>query len=65
MYRKVLNSSEAAALLRLSLPSLYALVGQREIPFIKAGKRRLRFFEDDLIRYLEDKRVEPMDFRLS
>jgi len=65
MCRKVLNSYEAAEFLRLPLPSLYVLVAKREIPFIKAGKRRLRFFEDDLVGYLEEKRVAPMVSRAS
>ncbi|MCK8817174.1 helix-turn-helix domain-containing protein [Natroniella sulfidigena] len=38
---KMLNVDEAAQFLKLSTTKVYELMRQREIPFVKAGRRKL------------------------
>lgn len=48
----LLNVSEAADLLRVSHRTLYSWVGQRRIPFRKAG-RRLLFSREELVAWTQ------------
>ncbi len=48
---RLLTVEEAAEFLRLSVPTIYALNRQGELPVIKKGKR-CYYFERDLLEYL-------------
>ena len=58
MSKTPLNATEASEFLRTTKSGLYAMVQRRQIPFIRVGKRRILFFKEDLIEFLE-KRVVP------
>ena len=50
---------EAAAFLKLSVPTLYTKVGRGELPHLKRGKR-LYFTAKDLMTYLEQGRKKTL-----
>jgi excisionase family DNA binding protein len=50
---------ELAELLAISKPTVYRLVGKRQLPFHKIGGV-LRFKKADIDKYLETGRVEPI-----
>jgi len=52
---EVLNAKQAADLLQIALPTLYAKVSKREIPHIKKHKR-LVFLRSELMDYLNSGR---------
>lgn len=54
---KLLSPSDLAKILNISRPSVYRLIEGRTIPFYKVGGS-LRFSEKDVIKYLEENRVE-------
>ncbi len=60
--KKVLNTREAAALLKTTRAGIWNLVQKRAIPFIRVSARRLLFFEEDLLSYLESRTVQPSQF---
>lgn len=47
-----LSAHEAAQFLRIKLPTLYAMVERKEIPFYRIGKRKLLFRESELVENL-------------
>lgn len=47
---------EAAAFLKLSIPTIYTMTHEKRIPFIKVVKR-CYFLKSDLIRYLKEHRI--------
>lgn len=51
---------ELAEFLCISKPTIYRLVGKRQLPFHKIGGV-LRFKRADIERHLEDGRVEPVE----
>lgn len=53
---------DVAQFLKLTPKGIYSLVSQRRIPFIKVSNR-LRFVPGDVIRLLEQQRVEPLQRR--
>ena len=55
----LLNPNELAKLLKISRVSVYRLVEQRKIPFLKINGS-LRFDQDDIIAFLKDSRIEPI-----
>jgi len=55
----LLTVNELAAYLKISKTSVYRLIEKRQIPFYKV-KGGLRFTEQDVLKYLERNRVEPM-----
>ncbi len=52
---KYLDINEASAVVRLSKPSLYRLVGNRKIPFYRSG-RKLVFKMKELMDWIEKSR---------
>jgi excisionase family DNA binding protein len=48
---------EAAAFLRLTATSLYRLVEDNQIPYIRVSERRLRFRRADLENWLNGRRM--------
>jgi len=52
---------ELAEFLAISKPTVYRLVGKRQLPFHKIGGV-LRFKREDIEKYLEDGRIEPVKF---
>lgn len=53
---KLANYKRTAAFLDLPMGTLYALVSQRRIPFIRVGRRIVRFDLDELQVWLEQRR---------
>ena len=57
----LLKPQEAAARLRLSLSTVYHLVGARKIPFFKIGQKVL-FDAEELAAWLAARRVAPIAY---
>ena len=53
---------EVAAFLRLTPKGIYSLVERRVLPFIKISNR-LRFDPKDVVRWVEQRRVAPLERR--
>jgi excisionase family DNA binding protein len=51
---------ELAEFMAISKPTIYRLVGRRQIPFHKIGGV-LRFKKYDIARYLENNRIDPIE----
>jgi excisionase family DNA binding protein len=58
----LLTVDQAAALLHLSVATIYGLIHRREISSLKRG-RRVYFKKEDLLQYLEDGRRSAQDSR--
>lgn len=52
--RPLLNSSEAARLLHVPRSTLYELVRSGGLPYVRIGRRGLRFTRADLARWVEE-----------
>ena len=50
---------EASSFTGIARATLYAYVSQRRIPFIRYGKRMVRFRRSDLVQWIERHRVAP------
>lgn len=59
-HRPPLNVPDAAIYTGLSERFIRRLVAERRVPFVKAGGTRIRFFPDDLDKWLQSQRVEVM-----
>lgn len=57
---RLLTVREIAELLRLTPKGIYALVSARRIPFVRVSNR-VRFFEEDVLRWLEENRVPAVE----
>lgn len=57
---KFINYAEAAALLGVPVGTLYAKVHHREIPHHRIGPRIVRFRLDELLAWLELRKVAPV-----
>ena len=58
MSKPPLTATQAADFLKTTRSGLYAMVQRRQVPYIRVGKRKILFFKEDLIEFLE-KRVVP------
>ena len=58
---QLLTIREASQLTKLSVGTLYQWTSMRRIPFLKLG-RALRFDEQELVEWLEDKRTAEKVF---
>lgn len=45
----------------LSKSYLYILVYKKEIPHFKFGPKSLRFYEDDILEWMENRTYRPLD----
>ena len=59
MEKRLLNIKEASEYLGIPTKSLYKLVWQRRIPFVKIGKA-LRFDKERLDKWIEENTVEEI-----
>ena len=57
--RRLISIKEAADYTRLSVHTLYTMVSQRRIPFVKLG-RLVRFDITTLDKWIEDQTVMPI-----
>lgn len=57
---KLYNSDELAKFLNVSKVTVYRLIETRKIPFYKI-KGSIRFAEPDVLKYLEQNRIESAD----
>lgn len=57
--KKFLSPKELKDILGISLPTVYRLIDERKIPAFKIGNS-LRFLKDDVIAYLESKRIDQI-----
>jgi excisionase family DNA binding protein len=55
--KQFLTPKELKDILGISLPTVYRLIDSRKIPYYKIGNS-LRFFRDDIIKYLESNRID-------
>lgn len=53
----ILNYKQAAEVLSIPLGSLYALVSRGDIPHYRYGKRWVRFSEEELLEWVNTKKV--------
>ena len=51
--------NDLAKILKLSKTAVYRIISERKIPFYKIG-HNIRFAEEDILKYLEDNRVESI-----
>lgn len=59
--RKLLNVIEAAELLGISINTIYGWAYQKKITYHKIG-RLLKFYEDDLLAWIEERKVVAAEF---
>jgi excisionase family DNA binding protein len=57
--KKMLSTAEVAEMFNVSKATMYRLIEGRKITFYKIGGA-LRFTEDDVNRFLEESRVNPI-----
>ena len=57
--KRLIGVSDLAAILNVDERHIYRLVAERRIPYIKWG-HLLRFDADEVQRWLDDNRVEPL-----
>lgn len=55
----LLTYRQAADLLGVRLPTLYAMVSKRTVPFVRLSGRMVRFHPRDLDRWIAERRVLP------
>jgi excisionase family DNA binding protein len=58
----IMNKPEAARMLAVSIRTLDYLVFTKQVPFIRFGKRALRFSRDRLMDWLKER--ENVEYRL-
>lgn len=63
MENQILKRKEAAEFLKIPLKTLDYLVRTGQIPFSRIGKRLVRFSQDRLVEYLQER--EGIEFRHS
>jgi excisionase family DNA binding protein len=56
-----LSPKELAVYLSISIPTIYRLIEKRQLPFNKIGGS-LRFKKEDVDKYLEESRINPIKF---
>ena len=56
---KLLTKKDVLEMLAIKESTLYSWVHQKKIPFVKLGKRTLRFKENDILEWIADKAVRP------
>ena len=56
--KKLLTYQEAADFINAPIGTLYALVSEKRLPHVKIGNRFIRFEEDALLKWLDEKRVK-------
>lgn len=56
---KLLTKKEVMEMLGIKESTLYAWVHQNRLPFLKLGKRLLRFREKDILEWIADKASHP------
>ena len=54
-----LNSKETAKMLRCPVGSIYQLVHQKKIPFIKKGEKKLLFKKSDIDAWIAEGKFKP------
>ena len=59
MNETTMNAEEVAEFLKTTRAGVYAMVQRRQIPFHRVGKRRILFFKEELIVFLENRVVNP------
>ncbi|MGA2763938.1 MAG: helix-turn-helix domain-containing protein [Spirochaetia bacterium] len=52
-----MNTREAAALLGIAVPTLYAWTAEARIPFYRVSARRLRFDRSEIEAWIRERRV--------
>lgn len=57
--RRLLNIQEAAQYTRLSVPTLYTMVSQKRIPYVKLG-RLVKFDREALEKWIRQQTVMPV-----
>ena len=56
---KLLNIEETAALLNISVKSIYGLTCAKKIPYVKIGTRVL-FDPQEIKKFVEDRKIKPI-----
>ncbi len=54
---KLLNIDELAEMLGVTKATIYSWTSQNKIPHIKLSKRLLKFREDEILKWIEDRSV--------
>ena len=55
----LMNYADTAELLGLKTSTLYAMVSRQQIPYVRLGKRLVRFDRDQLLAWLSERTVVP------
>lgn len=61
MKRTFLSYKEAAQALGVPVGTVHSLVHQQRIPHLRLGKRLVRFDENEILKWIESKRVRAKD----
>jgi excisionase family DNA binding protein len=56
---KLLSKKDVLEMLGIKESTLYIWVHRKKIPFIKLGRRTLRFRESDILEWIAEKAVRP------
>jgi len=59
--KRLLDIDEASEYLGITKNTLYGMTSQRRIPFVKIGGKMLRFDVQDLDRWIEKKKIVPLE----
>lgn len=58
----LLSVDDFAKMLKMSKTTVYRIISSRKIPFYKIG-HNIRFAEKDILKYLEDNRIEQIIYK--
>jgi len=56
---RLLTKKDVLEMLGIKQSTLYTWVHQKKIPFVKLGRRTLRFREGDILEWIADKAIRP------
>ena len=59
MSKRLLTVKDTAAILSMTESALRSLMRRDQIPYIKLGKRGIRFDEEDLYKFLDSRKYVP------
>mgnify|MGYP001615317030 CR=1 FL=1 len=59
MENSLLSYQQAAQMIGVPIGTVYAWVSQKQIPHVRLGGRLVRFYPDEIRKWLSERRIEP------
>lgn len=59
----LINAKETAKFLGVSLRTIRLLIKQNKIPYVRISQHSIRFDQDDLVKWLESRKIYPVEIR--